>query len=43
VSLKYNNCTFYTAHFNFTTAQIEIVINCTLKYAMAYVTVSTTD
>src|SRR6218665_219287 len=27
-----NNCTFYTAHFDFTTAQI--VINCTLKYAL---------
>ena len=29
---QYNNCTFYTAHFDFTTA--EIVINCTLKYAL---------
>src|SRR6218665_4178802 len=28
-----NNCTFYTAHFDFTTAQI--VINCTLKYALS--------
>jgi len=27
-----NNCTFYTAHFEFTTAQI--MINCTLKYAL---------
>ena len=27
-----NNCTFYTAHFDLTTAQI--VINCVLKYAL---------
>jgi len=27
-----SNCTFYNAYFEFTTAQI--VINCTLKYAL---------
>jgi len=31
--------TFYTAHFDVTTAQI--VINCTLKYALAYLTSQT--
>src|SRR6218665_2008176 len=30
--LTIHNCTFYTAHFDFTTARI--VINCTLKYAL---------
>ena len=32
-----NNCTFYIAHFDFITAQI--VISCTLKYALVYVCV----
>src|SRR6218665_889104 len=32
---QYNNCTFHTAHFDFTTAQI--VINCTLKYSLTYI------
>ena len=32
--LTMQNLHFYTAHFDFTTAQI--VINCTLKYALAF-------